>query len=168
MKNKKGFTMGELLVVVIIIGVLTGAGVAQYTSFIKKSRALEALTTARSMAESANRFYGERGTYSGMDIALNLDIKVNKKNFGFFTNIDGTSTEGLSAEATNVTAIRLNSQGAPITNTADSNYFMLLFYLLRGEISFARCYGADQGLCKSLGYRTCVTSPQKYCEMQMN
>ena len=38
MKNKKGFTLVELMVVMAIIAILSTAGISQYGKFIKSAR----------------------------------------------------------------------------------------------------------------------------------
>ena len=60
---KKGFTLVELIIVVIIVGILASIGLTQYNKVVEKGRAAEArmiLGTLRS-AEIAN--YYESGAY---------------------------------------------------------------------------------------------------------
>jgi len=51
----KGFTLIELLVVVTIIGILTSVALPQYTKAVERSRAVEAVTIAKSMVAAQNR-----------------------------------------------------------------------------------------------------------------
>ena len=58
---KKGFTLLELIVVVIIVGVLGSLGFAQYTKVVEKSRTAEAkaiLGALRSAQEAYRLQYG--------------------------------------------------------------------------------------------------------------
>jgi prepilin-type N-terminal cleavage/methylation domain-containing protein len=60
----KGFTLVELIIVIIIVGILASIGLTQYNKVVEKSRAAEArmiLGTLRS-AEIAD--YNEDGAYS--------------------------------------------------------------------------------------------------------
>ena len=60
-KNKKGFTLAELLIVVAIIGVLVAVSIPIFTSQLEKSR--EAVDAARMAAISSNLtdFFGNLG-----------------------------------------------------------------------------------------------------------
>ena len=73
-KNKKGFTLLELLVVVLIIGILAGIALPQYKKAVWRSRAKGMLPVLRSMRTSIDVFYMTNGVYptkfDELDIAL--------------------------------------------------------------------------------------------------
>ncbi len=74
MKNKKGFTLIEILVVVLIIGILAAIAVPQYQKAVQLSRVKTALPILRSIYDAKEIYYLSHGHYTG-DLD-ELDIKV--------------------------------------------------------------------------------------------
>ena len=54
---KKGFTLVELLMVMVIVGALVAVAIPKYQRALERSRALEGLTNARAAADYANSYY---------------------------------------------------------------------------------------------------------------
>jgi prepilin-type N-terminal cleavage/methylation domain-containing protein len=67
LKSRKGFTMLELLMVVIVIGILASLAIPQYQSFMEKARAAEAknfigaIRNAQELYYLAHNIYGDDG-----------------------------------------------------------------------------------------------------------
>ena len=55
-KNKLGFTLIEMLVVVLIIGILAGIALPQYNKAVEKARLPEALVNIRNIEGSLQRY----------------------------------------------------------------------------------------------------------------
>ena len=70
---KKGFSLVELLVVVVIIGVLAAIAIPQYTNTIERSRRMEAVVNLDNIHKAAVRYYQLNGTYVGLN-NLTIDI----------------------------------------------------------------------------------------------
>ena len=63
---KKGFTLLELIVVIIILGVLATLGLGQYGRMIERSRGAEAKALLGDMRKYATGYYMEYGTLSAI------------------------------------------------------------------------------------------------------
>ena len=71
---KKGFTLIELLVVVLIIAILAAVAVAQYNKAVEKSKAAQALTLLRTVANAYNAYYLANGQYPTDFTQLDVEI----------------------------------------------------------------------------------------------
>ena len=76
MKNEKNaaFTLIELLIVVLIIGILTAVAVPQYQKAVARARAAEAVTWLRAAMEAQERYFMANGTFT--DDITQLDITL--------------------------------------------------------------------------------------------
>ncbi len=63
MMNKKGFTLVELMVVIVIIGVLAAVALPKFAEAINKSRASEAPQRIKQIYSAAVVYEGENATY---------------------------------------------------------------------------------------------------------
>ncbi len=70
---KHGFTLIELIVVIIIVGILAALGLTQYSTIIEKSRTAEAKIRIGAMRQLAHEYYLNNGTMTGI---TNADVGV--------------------------------------------------------------------------------------------
>lgn len=82
--NKKGFTLAEILVAVIITGILAAMAVPIYEKAIEKSRVAEVRATLKRLHEAKMRLlepYMDSTSYAGYQTSLfgfeNLDVDMN-------------------------------------------------------------------------------------------
>ena len=61
---KKGFTLVELLVVALIVGVLAGIALPQYQKAVKKSELARYMTAVRALENAEKAYFLANGTYT--------------------------------------------------------------------------------------------------------
>jgi prepilin-type N-terminal cleavage/methylation domain-containing protein len=64
LKSQQGFTLGELLIVIAIIGVLTSVAVPEFKGFVYKSRMTEAKLALTYVNRAEQAWYANHGTYT--------------------------------------------------------------------------------------------------------
>ena len=67
-KEQKGFTLVELLVVVIILGILTAIAVPSYLSFTSRANNNAAKANVRAIIPTIESYFADNDTYTGMTL----------------------------------------------------------------------------------------------------
>lgn len=75
---KKGFTLVELIIVIIIVGILASVAMGQYAKVVEKSRYAEANTILGSLRSMQMAYYAEWSAYT-TDIGV-LDDNIPESN----------------------------------------------------------------------------------------
>ncbi len=76
--NKKGFTLLELLIVVIIIGILAAIALPQYEKTVTKSKSAQMSEAVSSIAKAAQTFYMLHGSWQDSFEELDIDYAYPK------------------------------------------------------------------------------------------
>ncbi len=76
-----GFTLTEIIIVVVILGVLASLALVRYTDMIKKGREQDAVNQLKAI-HAANHIFFERNNPPGFLSGANLDLDAINTNLG--------------------------------------------------------------------------------------
>ncbi len=158
-KGEEGFTVVEIIVVVMVIGVLSSIAIPQFLSFKEKARQAEAAVLVSSYIKAAKSYFAEHGSIA--KYAKHLDeyvsviacshpetnIKNCKNNVGM--RVVGTSNEWHSPSAHHHIRIRFDSSRTHII--ADPVHVSKYCYLLESGCSnrglgVSACFNTQTGV----------------------
>lgn len=156
MKNNKGFTLVELLVVVLIIGILAAMAMPAYFKSVERARIAEADTILGSVAQAQQRRWMKNNSYSALFSGLDVS-PTNAASATFCTKGGTTSGEGASATTTcnngfeitlGSTTNAYGSGSATATRVGNSQYSYVL--TRKYQSTHTTCTGTteeDKALC---------------------
>lgn len=85
---KKGFTLLELTVVLVIIGILAAIGLPSYSKVIERSRAAEGASILGALRAAQLRYYDEHDNYLPEGNVADLDVTVTTPKFFTYNTYD--------------------------------------------------------------------------------
>ena len=77
-KARKGFTLVELAVVIVIIGVLAAFGVPRFLKSVEKAKAAEAFSYLSAVRDAQERYQAQQGTYAANITDLDIQFSTPK------------------------------------------------------------------------------------------
>jgi type IV pilus assembly protein PilA len=89
-KARKGFTLVELAVVIVIIGVLAAFGVPRFMNSVERSKAAQAFSYLSAVRAAQERYQAREGTYAS-DVNQ-LDIKFPPPKYFTIGTVTNTET----------------------------------------------------------------------------
>ncbi|MFT5206651.1 MAG: prepilin-type N-terminal cleavage/methylation domain-containing protein [Candidatus Omnitrophota bacterium] len=91
-KNNKGFTLMELLIVIVVLGVLAGVALPVYSGFVARAEKSEALGFLDAIRASEMRYFAETGDFGvNADLDFNPNDEVAGQKHAFVYNVTATT-----------------------------------------------------------------------------
>lgn len=64
--NKRGFTLTELMITVVIIGILAAVAIPIYSGYTQRARRAEAFSAVQTIAMTEEKVFAETGSYASI------------------------------------------------------------------------------------------------------
>jgi len=117
MKSMKGFTLVELVIVIVIVGILSVVAVPVYKGYTKKAMATEGKALLGAVNTSQKVYFAEWGNFAAAAVSTVLDVNASTNKY-FTTYTIGNAT---NAGYTVTTAGASGASGIALTLTGSSS-----------------------------------------------
>gem|GEM_PF-1552338 len=114
-QNQKGFTLLEVIITVIIVGVVMAAAIPRIGQAVEKFRAQEAVSLIQNLSAAQERYYIDNGQYYFVDSQTFNGLDMSVPSLQYF---DSPSANGTSVNSWKVTAVRSDSSYELFTDKA--------------------------------------------------
>lgn len=149
-----GFTLTELIAVVVIIAILAALGLGTYSRAVERARFSEGLSAAANLAQAVDRYY-----YDNMDMEIAAQPTLTQLDISFPNQVlcseDGTCVK------TKYFTFKLMEGYVSATRNKTTVPYEIRSYFSTGDYRDDRCFprksndsGVGKDFCISLGY-TC-------------
>jgi len=151
---KNGFTLIEMLVVVLIIGILAAVALPQYEKAVEKSRMTEGVQMVRAIADANRVFFLANDRYAEENEIGLLDIEVPGKKAAVWSNNRLQTAHFIYSPRGGGTAAETIALGHRYKGSGDKYTYYI--YVPRNDLNRIRCYSYTQAsamqkeLCKDL------------------
>lgn len=102
-RNKGGFTLIELMIVVAIIGILAAFGVQMYIDYVRRAHVAEGLTLASGAKAGVTEFYSSKNS---------LPANNSEAGLALATSISGNAVSSITVSAGQISIVYNEKSGA--------------------------------------------------------
>lgn len=122
-RAQRGFTLIELMIVVVIVGILVGIGLPSYQNFVIRSTRADAQSTLLGFAQAMERHFNQNYTYANAAAGGATTGAPDGTVFPAFAPLEGTAFYNLTIQAADGTGYTLRA--TPIAGTRQDGDGML-------------------------------------------
>ncbi len=137
---RKGFTLAELMAVVVIVAIIAGIGFGMYRKSVERAIFNDGLTGAHTLAAAYDSYFYENGSYPTSAAAL--DVSLTK-----------SVVSGLTVNTEHFKYVLDSGVLSAVRN--GGNYTLMVVLDSTGSAVFDRCVGTNTAgveFCQSMGY----------------
>ena len=160
-KNTLGFTLTELMAVVVIVAILAGIGLGSYKKSIERSHFTEGLVAGTTILESMERFYYDNPDLPESDRLTpdldELDVELSNTGTCTMSNVPGHCVKTKYFE---IMIYNWGVQVYRVQNRTRKDYYFKLYSKVgpnagnKDACLTSSLVGGD--LCKGMGYTSCT------------
>ena len=125
MQRQSGFTLLELMIVVVVIAILAAIAVPSYSEYTIRSRLTEAYSGLASAQSSAEQFWSNNRTYVGFNSAAGFPAATSNFTYNLSNQTASTYTITAAAVATSPVkgfAFTIDQNGTKATTTVPTGW----------------------------------------------
>ena len=153
---KKGFTLVELLIVMVIVGILVTVALPKYRATMERGRAAEAIANLKIASDWINAKYVLNGnSYPSNENMLTVEVSMTSGS-GSTSSSGSRSVIGAASRSVYFTKPEFTTcSGYKCIKTerkqGSTVYYTLTAYNQDGELKKITCTGTEKELCKTFG-----------------
>jgi type IV pilus assembly protein PilA len=141
MKNQKGFTLIELMIVVAIIAILAAIAISQYQDYVIRSQVSEGSSLADGVKTALGEFVNNRGRDPGSNSTAGLaaDASIKGEYVGGIDVADATAATGVIVAYYNGAKANTKIQAAELHFSAVRNAGSLEWHCISDDLKQKWC-----------------------------
>lgn len=153
-KERRGFTLAELMAVVVIVAIIAGIGFGSYRKAVERAKFADGLAGAHALAAAYDAYYYDHN-YTYPTAASQLDV-----------SLSGSTMSGLKVTTKNF-VFTVGAGGVVSAERVNENYKIQVPLETVSAAGADKCVGTDaagdgQAFCASMGY-SCGSSDNEKC-----
>jgi len=85
--NERGFSLMELMITVVVIGILAAIAIPAYTGHVTRTRRSEAVTALQTVALNEEKFMAEKGGYGSLtELRMTTGLNLSTQWYDIYVN----------------------------------------------------------------------------------